>query len=138
MKMIDISNKDVILRQAEVKGEVILTPKAIKALKEKRLPKGDALTCAKIAGILAAKRTAELIPLCHPLTINHVDIKFEVDKDRIRITCSVKAFARTGVEIEAFVATVISALTIYDMCKKIDPKAKIVNIQLVKKVKSSA
>lgn len=133
MKMIDIGKKDVTEREAVVKGIVRLKPSVILAIRQKSLPKGDALEAAKIAGILAAKKTSAIIPLCHPLPIEYTDIAFFIKKSRIEIIVTVRAKARTGVEMEAFTAAAVSALTIYDMCKSLDRGIAIGPIQLLKK-----
>ncbi|MBL7171102.1 MAG: cyclic pyranopterin monophosphate synthase MoaC, partial [Candidatus Omnitrophica bacterium] len=103
--------------------------------KDKKVPKGDVLTTAKIAGIMAAKKTGELIPLCHPLGVDWIDISFKIEKDRIKIFAEVKLEAKTGVEMEALMAVAIAALTIYDMCKALDKQMVISEIKLVKKIK---
>ena len=133
MKMIDVGNKKITERVAIVEGKVCIKPKVLKAIEEKNMPKGDVLVTAKLAGILAAKRTSEIIPLCHPIPIDFIDIEFSLGKAQIEITTTVKGNARTGVEMEAFTATAVSALTIYDMCKSLDREARILEIKLIKK-----
>lgn len=132
--MIDIGKKDRTERVAVVEGRLCLKPAVILAIKEKRIPKGDVLEAAKLAGILAAKKTPALIPLCHPILIEYVDIQFSLCKNQIKIRTKVKAAARTGVEMEAFTATAIAALTIYDMCKALDRGIVISEIKLLKKI----
>ncbi len=133
MKMIDVGSKDATLREAVVEGLVILKPKVLLAIKGDRIPKGDVLEAAKLAGIFAAKKTAGLIPLCHPIPIDYVSIEFSLSKDRIKISTTVCGRAKTGVEMEAFTATAVAALTIYDMCKALDRDAEISAIRLIKK-----
>jgi cyclic pyranopterin phosphate synthase len=131
--MIDIGKKEITEREAVVKGKVLLKPSVLLAIKKKRIPKGDVLGAAKLAGILAAKRTSSLIPLCHPISIEYVNIDFSLGKSQISIKTTVRGKARTGVEMEAFTATAVSALTIYDMCKGLDRGITISQIRLLKK-----
>lgn len=133
MKMIDISKKDITEREAIVAGKVFMKGSVISAIKEKRIPKGDVLEAAKLAGILAAKKTPELLALCHPIPIEHVAIEFSLRKKEIEITTKVKGRTKTGVEMEALTATAVSALTIYDMCKPLDKGIIISDIKLIKK-----
>ncbi len=136
LKMVDVSNKPVVERQATAKGEIVLKSSTIKAIKDKKIPKGDVLAVAKIAGISAAKKTAELIPLCHPLSISNIEIEFAVKKDKIEITSKIKGEAKTGFEMEALTAVSLACLNIYDMCKAVDKEMKIGNIKLIKKWKA--
>lgn len=131
--MIDIGKKKVTEREAVVEGKIYLKPSIIVAIKDKKIPKGDVLETARLAGILAAKRTPDLIPLCHPIPIEYVEIDFSLGKREIKITATVRGKAKTGVEMEAFNATSIAALTIYDMCKFKDRTATISDIRLIKK-----
>ena len=131
--MVDISKKAVTLREALVQAHISLKPKTVNLIKAKKIPKGDCLTTAKCAGILAAKRVDELIPLCHPLPLEYVEINFKLEKKGIFITARCKTSAKTGVEMEAMVAASIAALTIYDMCKSIDRGAVINEIKLMEK-----
>ena len=131
--MINISEKKVTEREAMVEGKVSLKPSVILAIKKKKIPKGDVLEAAKLAGILAAKKTPYLIPLCHPIPIEYVDVQFFLEKKEIKIKTVVKGKAKTGVEMEAFTATAISLLTIYDMCKPLDREITISEIKLVRK-----
>lgn len=133
MRMIDIGSKESTLREAIVGGEVNLKPEIIQLINKKALPKGDVLEAAKTAGILAAKETPHLIPLCHPIPLEFVDISFFRGRNKIKITTTVRAKAKTGVEMEAMTATAIAALTIYDMCKPLDRSITIANIRLIKK-----
>lgn len=133
MKMVDIGDKEITEREAIVEGVVSLKPKVILAIKKKKIPKGDVLQAAKLAGILAAKKTALLIPLCHSIPIEYIDIEFSLGRKDIKIRTTVKAKARTGPEMEAFTATAISAITIYDMCKSLDREITLSEMRLLKK-----
>ena len=117
--------------------EIVLQPATIRAIKKDQIAKGNVLAVARIAGISAAKKTGELIPLCHPLPLTHCEVQFTVKRDRIIITGSAKIAAQTGIEMEALTAVSVAALTIYDMCKAIDKKMRIENIHLVSKTKKS-
>ncbi|MBU4310077.1 cyclic pyranopterin monophosphate synthase MoaC [bacterium] len=133
-KMVDISGKKVTKREAVASADVIMKPKTLKMIKEGKMAKGDVLSVAKVAGIMAAKRTSELIPMCHPLEISNIDITFNLKgKDRIQIKSKVKCLGRTGVEMEALTAAAVSALTIYDMCKAVDREMVISDMKLLKK-----
>ncbi len=131
--MIDIEKKQVTLREAVVGARICLNTNVIKLIRRKKIPKGDALESARIAGILAAKKTSELIPFCHPIPIEFADIKFYLKNKEIKIKATVKGHAKTGVEMEAFAAASVAALTIYDMCKAFDRAAVIKSIMLLKK-----
>jgi cyclic pyranopterin phosphate synthase len=132
-RMVDVSSKDDSLRRAVVRCVVRLAPETLSLLMENALPKGDVLTTAKVAGILAAKRTADMIPMCHPLPISHVDIRFTVQQadSTIEIEAEVRTTYKTGVEMEALVAAQIAAATIYDMCKAVQKDIVIDNCRLV-------
>lgn len=132
--MVDVSLKIDTKRMAIAQGEVVLNPKTIRLIKKDRIPKGDVLVAAKLAGIMAAKRTAEMIPLCHPLVITAADIDFQFSgKNKIRIKSRICCIGKTGVEMEALAAVSLAALTIYDMCKTIDKGMVISDIRLLKK-----
>ena len=133
--MVNVGHKPVQRRRAVATGKLICAPATIRALKKNALPKGDVLTVAQIAGIQAAKRTAELIPLCHPLPLNHVAIQFKVRSTAVEIVCTAETSAQTGVEMEALTGVSVAALTLYDMCKAVDKKMRIEGIRVVKKVK---
>lgn len=133
--MVDVSAKPEVRRSAIAKGKIILQPETIKQLQDNLLIKGDALATAKIAAIIAAKKTPELIPLCHGLAVEHIDILFNIQQDGIEILGYVKTTDKTGVEMEALTAVSIAALTIYDMCKAVDKQMKITDIYLVEKKK---
>ena len=134
-KMLDVSAKTPTRRQAHVQAVINLSPEAFEAIQQQSLKKGDPFTVAKIAGIQAAKRTAELIPLCHPLPVEHLEITFEPDATThtIRLVAQATTTAKTGIELEAFVAAAIGALALYDMVKAVDPAATITDLQLLRK-----
>lgn len=135
--MVDVSAKPIMRREAVARGEIRLARKTIRLIEANQVAKGNVLATARIAGIQAAKRCGELIPLCHPLPITHAEVTFEIPKtrDRIVITASAKIAAQTGIEMEALTAVSAAALTIYDMCKAVDKKMRIGNIRLVSKTK---
>ena len=136
-RMVDVSAKPVSQREAVARGVIRLQPAAIALIQSRRIAKGDVLNTARIAGIQAAKRTAELIPLCHPLNLTHVDVDLVIPpaRDRIAITATARITAQTGVEMEALTAVTVAALTIYDMCKAVDKTMVIGEIRLVSKTK---
>ena len=135
--MVDVSAKPVLLREAVAHGEIRLARATLKLIEASRIAKGNVLATARLAGILAAKRTGELIPLCHPLPLSHCEVNFEIPgtRDRIVITASAKIAAQTGVEMEALTAVSVAALTIYDMCKAVDKAMRITRVVLVQKTK---
>ena len=133
--MVNVGHKPVQRRRAVAVGALVCAAATIRALKRQALPKGDVLTVAQVAGIQAAKQTAELIPLCHPLPLNHVEISFRVRRSAIEIRCRVETGAMTGVEMEALTGVSVAALTLYDMCKAVDKTMRIENIRVVEKVK---
>jgi cyclic pyranopterin monophosphate synthase len=135
--MVDVSAKPILLRHAVARGEIRIQPETLRLITRNRIAKGNVLAAARLAGILAAKKTGELIPLCHPLPLTHCEVEFEIPKEggRIVITASAKVAAQTGVEMEALTAVTIAALTIYDMCKAIDKAMKITAVRLVSKTK---
>lgn len=134
-RMVHVGAKPVQARRAVAAGRMVCAPATLRALRRRALPKGDVLTVAQIAGIQAAKRTAELIPLCHPLPLTHVAVEFQVRRDHIQITCTVETCAQTGVEMEALTGVSVAALTLYDMCKAVDRALRIEGIHLVEKTK---
>jgi cyclic pyranopterin phosphate synthase len=138
--MVDVSTKPVLLREAVARGEIRLRKATLKLIQSQTIAKGNVLAAARLAGILAAKRTGDLIPLCHPLPLSHCEVQFDVPKsrDRIVITASAKVAAQTGVEMEALTAVSVAALTIYDMCKAADKEMRITGITLVSKTKKAA
>ena len=131
--MVDVSGKPGTLRVARASGCIVMQPATIELLLQEALPKGNVLTTAKLAGIMAAKNTAHLVPLCHQLNLSWADIEFDVQKDRIVIVATVKTKESTGVEMEALTAVSVAALTIYDMCKAVDKSMEIGSIILEKK-----
>jgi cyclic pyranopterin monophosphate synthase len=134
--MVDVGAKPPVRRRAVARGRVRVAPETAVALRE--LPKGDALVTAQLAGIMAAKRTAELIPLCHPLPLSHVQVEVSTRDDHVQIEASVETTAQTGVEMEALTAVSVAALTVYDMAKAIDKTMAIEGIELVEKTKEPA
>ncbi|MDL1964218.1 MAG: cyclic pyranopterin monophosphate synthase MoaC [Deltaproteobacteria bacterium] len=134
-RMVDITDKELTLRSAVAQGVVSMKPSTFEMIHNDSIKKGNVLETAKIAGIMAAKKTSELIPLCHPINISHIDINFEPDKDEssIKIKTRVRLFGQTGVEMEALTAVSVAALTIYDMCKSQDKKMIISDICLLEK-----
>lgn len=133
--MVDVGHKPATRREATAEGFIRLAPATLRAISAGKVPKGEVLNTARIAGILAAKRCGELIPLCHPLPIESVTVDFELKKDRIRIRATAALTAKTGVEMEALTAVSVAALTIYDMCKAIDKKMTIEGVRLIAKSK---
>ncbi|MGD0744692.1 MAG: cyclic pyranopterin monophosphate synthase MoaC [Verrucomicrobiota bacterium] len=134
-RMVNVGHKPVQWRRAVAAGKLVCQPATIRALKKRALPKGDVMTVAQIAGIQAAKRTAELIPLCHPLPLNHVEISFRVGRAAIEILCAAETSSQTGVEMEALTGVSVAALALYDMCKAVDKTMRIEGIRVVMKVK---
>jgi cyclic pyranopterin phosphate synthase len=137
-RMVDVSAKPVQLRDAAARGEIRLRKETLKLIQAQAIAKGNVLATARVAGIQAAKKCGELIPLCHPLPITHCEVTFEFPKtrDRIVIRGSARIAAQTGVEMEALTAVSVAALTIYDMCKSVDKKMRITDITLVSKTKA--
>jgi cyclic pyranopterin phosphate synthase len=133
--MVDISAKTPTMRIAIAKGEVELSPGTLKLIVEGQMKKGDVLTVAQLAGIMAAKKTSELIPLCHPISINQIVVDLDIDNDLpgILVKAEIRTFDRTGAEMEALTAVSVAALTIYDMIKAVQKDARIMNIRLVEK-----
>ena len=136
-RMVDVSAKPVQLLEAVARGEIRVQPETLALIEANQVAKGNVLATARIAGIQAAKKTGELIPLCHPLPITHCEVNFEIpaSRDRIVITASARIAAQTGVEMEALTAVSVAALTIYDMCKAADKTMVIGEIRLVSKTK---
>jgi len=136
VRMVDIGSKPVSRRRAVAVATVRMAAETAQRLRE--LPKGDALATARIAGVMAAKRTAELVPLCHPLPLTAIDVRAEVGEGRVEIEAAVETTAQTGVEMEALVAASVAALTVYDMAKAIDKGMEIASVRLVSKEKEPA
>jgi cyclic pyranopterin monophosphate synthase len=133
VRMVDVGAKPTSRRRATAHASVRMAPETASRLRD--LPKGDALVTAQLAGIMAAKRTAELIPLCHPLALTHVDVQLEVRDASVEIESSAETTAQTGVEMEALVGASVAALTVYDMAKAIDQEMEITGVRLVSKTK---
>ena len=132
-RMVDVGDKPATSRTATASGFVRMAAATVQAIREHRTPKGDPLEVARLAGIMAAKRTAELIPLCHPLPLSHADVQLEVGDDGIKITATARTDGKTGVEMEALTAAAVAALTLYDMCKAMDKAMEITDIRLESK-----
>ena len=133
VRMVDVGSKPVSRRRARARAVVRMAPETAARLAE--LPKGDALAAARLAGIMAAKRTAELIPLCHPLPLTHLAVELSVGDGKVEIAASAETTAQTGVEMEALVAATVAALTVYDMAKGVDSGMEIGEVRLLEKVK---
>jgi cyclic pyranopterin phosphate synthase len=134
-KMVDISKKPLTQREAVATGSVYMKPEILRLIEDKKVPKGDVFCVARVAGIMAAKKTSNIIPMCHPLNITSIDINFNPDrkKNKVDIEARVKISGKTGVEMEALTAVTIAALTIYDMCKAVDKEMVISDIMLMEK-----
>ena len=132
-RMVDVSGKDVTARSATASGKVLVSPAVVELLRGEGVPKGDALGVARVAGIMAAKRTPDLVPLCHPLAISGVTVDLEVEDDGVAITASVRTTDRTGVEMEALTAVSVAALTVVDMVKAVDKAAVITDVRVEEK-----
>ena len=132
-KMVDVGGKPVTARLAVAEGFITLAAETIKLIRDHSLHKGDVLQVARIAGIQAAKKTHDLIPLCHPLPLTHIDVELELKDTGVTITATVKCEGKTGVEMEALTACSVAALTVYDMCKAVDRSMEIRSIRLVRK-----
>ncbi len=133
VKMVDVSGKKVTSRQATAKGRVTMRAETAERIRQGRLPKGDVLTAAKLAGIMAAKETHRLVPLCHPLSIENISLELTLEDTAVDITATVSGRGKTGFEMEALTAVAIAALTVYDMCKGIDATMRLQDIRLVRK-----
>jgi cyclic pyranopterin phosphate synthase len=133
VRMVDVGAKPLSRRRAVARAEVRMAPETARRLRE--LPKGDALTTAQLAGIMAAKRTSDLIPLCHPLPLSHVGVELEVGNAAVTILATAETTAQTGVEMEALVAASVAALTVYDMAKAVDKEMSVAEVVLVEKTK---
>ena len=132
-RMVDVSGKDVTARSATASGKVLVSTAVVEMLRGDGVPKGDALGVARVAGIMAAKRTPDLVPLCHPLAISGVTVDLEVEDDGVSITASVRTTDRTGVEMEALTAVSVAALTVVDMVKAVDKGAVITDVRVEEK-----
>ena len=132
-QMVDVGNKEDTKRSATASGKVFMSVETIEALKKQELQKGDVLGVARVAGIQAAKKTSDLIPLCHPLAVNFASVDFRIQESHVEIEATVKTSGKTGVEMEALTACSVTALTIYDMCKAMDKSITIDEIKLLEK-----
>ena len=135
VRMVDVGGKPLSRRRAVARALVRMAPET--AARLSTLPKGDAVAAAKLAGIMAAKRTSELIPLCHPLPLSHIEVRLEVGDESVEIVASAETTAQTGVEMEALTAASVAALTVYDMAKAIDKEMVIAEVRLLEKTKSA-
>lgn len=133
IRMVDTSDKETTARRAVASARVVMNAETVAALREHRTPKGDPLEAARLAGIMAAKRTADLIPLCHPLPLTHVDISAELTDTGVSLRAEVTTKAQTGVEMEALTAVSVAALTVYDMCKALEKAMTITDVRLESK-----
>ena len=131
--MVDVASKDATLRKAVAAGDILLSQSALQAVRSGNAKKGDVIGTARVAAIMAAKKTSDIIPLCHPLQLSGIEVEFETKADRIEVRSTVRTTGRTGVEMEALTATSIALLTIYDMVKAIDKSPVIGNIRLLSK-----
>ena len=136
--MVDISEKQDSKRTARARATISMAKETIVALQQDEVPKGDVFAVARVAGIQAAKRTGDIIPLCHPLMLSSVKVEFEFNDDKVEIEAEVTTVGRTGVEMEALTACSVSALTIYDMCKSLDKRMEITDLALLQKTGGSS
>jgi cyclic pyranopterin monophosphate synthase len=136
-RMVDVSRKDAVRRTALACGRIALDPATVRLVRENAMAKGDVLAVARIAGIMAAKKASELIPLCHPIFLEHVDVELELENDGIAIEARTVCTEKTGIEMEALAAVSVAALTIWDMCKAVDKSMRIEGICLVEKTKDA-
>ena len=137
-RMVDVSEKPVSKREAVARGEIKVSSETLALIEAQKVAKGNVFATARLAGIMAAKRTGDLIPLCHPLPITHCEVDFEIppSRDRVVITAMARITAQTGIEMEALTAVSVAALTIYDMCKAVDKTMTISDVRLLKKTKA--
>ena len=133
VRMVDTGNKEITSRRAVASARVLMSAATVSALREHRTPKGDPLEAARLAGIMGAKKTSELIPLCHPLPITHIDVQATLEENGVLLEAEVSTNAQTGVEMEALTAVSIAALTIYDMCKALEKGITITDVRLESK-----
>jgi len=136
--MVDVGAKPVVARQAVAEAMLVCAASTISLLKKDALPKGDVLAVARVAGIQAAKQTASLIPLCHVLPLDAVGVEFAIKPRGVKVVCTVRTQARTGVEMEALTGASVAALTLYDMCKAVDKGMRVEGVQVTKKTKSAS
>ena len=136
-RMVDVGAKPVVSRMASAEAKLVCAAETVRLLKRQALPKGDVLAVARVAGIQAAKQTAGLIPLCHVLPLDAVEVDFTVRARGVRVTCAVRTQARTGVEMEALTGATVAALTLYDMCKAVDKKMRVEGVRVLQKKKGT-
>jgi cyclic pyranopterin phosphate synthase len=137
-RMVDVSGKAVTVRTATASGRVVVTDEVVRLLRAGGVPKGDAIAVARIAGIQAAKRTPDLVPLCHPIAIHGVDVALQVDDDAVAISATVRSADRTGVEMEALTCVAVAGLALVDMVKAVDPSATITDVRVEHKTGGSS
>ena len=135
--MVDVSGKPRVRRTARAAGSILVAPDTVRRIRDKLLEKGDALAVARVAGIAAAKRTADLVPLCHNIRIDNVGVDFTLGEDRVDIEASAVCTESTGIEMEALTAVAVAALTLYDMCKAVDTGMRITEVRLLEKTKAA-
>jgi len=135
--MVDVGAKPVVARSALAQATIVCAAETVRLLEKQALPKGDVLAVARVAGIQAAKKTSDLIPLCHVLPLDAVEVDFQLMARGVRVTCAVRTRARTGVEMEALTGATVAALVLYDMCKAVDKKMRIEGVQVLQKKKGS-
>ena len=133
VRMVDTGDKEITARRAVASARVLMNSETVAALREHRTPKGDPLEAARLAGIMAAKKTSDLIPLCHPLPLTHIDVQATVEDDGVSLQAEVSTHAQTGVEMEALTAVSVAALTVYDMTKALDKSIEITDLYLLEK-----
>ena len=133
VRMVDVSGKEVTDRLARARGEILMQADTVRLITGNRIAKGNVIETARLAGIMAAKRTADMIPLCHPLNLTAIDLEFEIAEDRVRVSAEARISARTGVEMEALTSVTAALLTIYDMCKAVDRGMVLSEVRLVEK-----
>ncbi len=136
-RMVDVGAKPVVSRMASAEAKLVCAAETVRLLKRQALPKGDVLAVARVAGIQAAKQTAGLIPLCHVLPLDAVEVDFAVQSRGVRVSCTVRTQARTGVEMEALTGATVAALTLYDMCKAVDKKMRVEGVRVLQKKKGT-
>jgi cyclic pyranopterin monophosphate synthase len=134
-RMVNVGAKPVQQRRAVAAARLVCQPATLRALRARALPKGDVFAVANVAGVQAVKRTADLIPLCHPLPIEHIEVGFKLRRDGVDVTCRVATSAKTGVEMEALTGACVAALTLYDMCKAVDKTMRIEGLRVLEKTK---
>jgi cyclic pyranopterin monophosphate synthase len=132
-RMVDVSAKEITAREATAAGRVLVSPEVVALLRGEGVPKGDAVAVARIAGIAGAKRTPDLVPLCHPIALHGVTVDLEVTDDAVEITATARTADRTGVEMEALTSVAVAGLTVIDMVKAVDPRAAITDVRLLRK-----